>query len=110
MATGPVIELNEGNFAAEVNQATVPVLVDFWAEWCGPCKMIAPLLADLANDSQGRFKVAKVNVDDHRSLAAQFGVQSLPTLLIFKDGQVRDTVIGAGTPKAVLRQKLEALA
>jgi thioredoxin 1 len=110
MATGPVIELTEGNFSAEVTQAKVPVLVDFWAEWCGPCKMIAPLLAELASESQGQFKVAKVNVDDHRNLAAQYNVQSLPTLLLFKDGQVKDTVIGAGTPKAILRKKLEALA
>jgi thioredoxin 1 len=110
MATGPVIELNEGNFSAEVTQSNIPVLVDFWAEWCGPCKMIAPLLAELASEAQGSFKIAKVNVDDHRTLAAQFNVQSLPTLLIFKGGQVRDTIIGAGTPKAALKKKLETLA
>ena len=110
MATGPVIELTDSNFSSEVTQANVPVLVDFWAEWCGPCKMIAPLLAELASEAQGRFKIGKVNVDDHRNLAAQYGVQSLPTLLFFKDGQVKDTVIGAGTPKAAIRQKLEAIA
>lgn len=110
MATGPVIELTDSNFSSEVTQANVPVLVDFWAEWCGPCKMIAPLLAELASEAQGRFKIGKVNVDEHRNLAAQYGVQSLPTLLFFKGGQVKDTVIGAGTPKAAIRQKLEALA
>lgn len=110
MATGPVIELNEGNFSAEVTQSDVPVLVDFWAEWCGPCKMIAPVLSELASEAQGKFKVGKVNVDDHRNLAAQYNVQSLPTLLLFKKGEVKDTIIGAGTPKAALRKKLETLA
>jgi len=109
MADGPVIELNEANFSAEVTESDVPVLVDFWAEWCGPCKMISPLLAELAAESEGNYKIGKVNVDDHRDLAAKHGVQSLPTLLFFQGGEVKDTVIGAGTPKAALKQKLEAL-
>ena len=105
-----VTHVGDADFDAAVLQSGEPVLVDFWAEWCGPCKMIAPLLAELASEAQGRFKIGKVNVDDHRNLAAQYGVQSLPTLLFFKDGQVKDTVIGAGTPKAAIRQKLEAIA
>lgn len=108
MATGPVIELNEGNFASEVTQAGVPVLVDFWAEWCHPCKMIAPMLSELASESQGRYKVGKVNVDDHQNLAVQYGIHSLPTLLVFKGGEVKETVIGASESKASLRKKLEA--
>ncbi len=103
-------ELNPDNFAEVVEQSDVPVLVDYWATWCGPCRMIAPVLEELAEEVGDRFKIAKVNVDEHQELAAKHGVRSLPTLLFFKGGEVKDTVVGAGTPKAGLLQKLEALA
>tara|TARA_R110002096_G_scaffold200639_11_gene384733 strand:- start:26732 stop:27058 length:327 start_codon:yes stop_codon:yes gene_type:complete len=105
-----LIELNAENFAQEVEQSDVPVLVDYWASWCGPCRMITPILEELSQDVGDKFKIAKVNVDEHQDLAAKFGVRSLPTLLFFKGGEVKDTVVGAGTPKAGLLQKLEALA
>ncbi len=104
-----LIELNADNFTQEVEQSTVPVLVDYWATWCGPCRMIAPILEELATEVGDRFKIAKVNVDEHQDLAAKHSVRSLPTLLFFKGGEVKDTVVGAGTPKAGLLQKLEAL-
>jgi thioredoxin 1 len=103
------IEINEGNFEAEVLKATQPVLVDFWAEWCGPCKMLAPVLDQIAVEQAGRVKVAKVNVDTHPDLAARFGIQSIPTLLYFAGGEVRDETVGVVGKKAILA-KLESLA
>ena len=105
----PTIELNETNFQAEVLQSSQPVLVDFWAEWCGPCKMIAPILDEIANEKLGRAKVAKVNVDENPGLAARFGIQSIPTLLYFAGGELRDQQIGATGKRSIL-EKLEALA
>ncbi len=103
------IEINEGNFEAEVLRAGRPVLVDFWAEWCGPCKMLAPVLDEIAAEQNGRIKVAKVNVDDHSDLAARFGVRSIPTLLYFADGRLRHQTVGVVSRKAIL-SKLEELA
>lgn len=108
MGANNVVNLQNGTFEQEVLQATVPVLVDFWAEWCGPCKMIAPILDQLASEFDGKAKVVKINVDDHQSLAAKFNVSSIPTLLFFKDGKVRDQVIG-GKPKNILANKLNEL-
>ena len=105
----PTIEINEANFESEVLQSTQPVLVDFWAEWCGPCKMIAPVLHEIAVEQAGRVKVAKVDVDANPALAARFGIQSIPTLLYFAGGEVRDKTIGAVSKKAIL-SKLEQLA
>jgi thioredoxin 1 len=104
-----VIELNETTFAAEVLQSNLPVLVDFWAEWCGPCKMLAPALEEIAAEQSGRVKIAKVNVDTSPELAARFGIQSIPTLLYFAGGEVRDQTIGA-VPKRTIVSKLEKLA
>jgi len=103
------IEINETNFDREVLQSNQPVLVDFWAEWCGPCKMIAPVLEEIAVEQAGRVKVAKVDVDSHPALAARFGIQSIPTLLYFEGGELRDKTIGAVSKKTIL-SKLEQLA
>ena len=100
------ITITDGNFESEVIQSDIPVLVDFWAEWCGPCKVIGPTLDSLAADYQGRVKVAKLNVDDNPQAAGQFGVRSIPTLIVFKDGQAQKTVIGV-RPKGQLAQLIE---
>jgi thioredoxin 1 len=105
----PTIEINETNFQGEVLQSERPVLVDFWAEWCGPCKMIAPLLDEIATEQAGRVKIAKVNVDANPILAARYGIQSIPTLLYFAGGEVRDKTIGV-TGKRAIVAKLEKLA
>jgi thioredoxin 1 len=105
----PTIEINETNFESEVLQSNQPVLVDFWAEWCGPCKMIAPLLDEIATEQAGQVKVAKVNVDSNPVLAARYGIQSIPTLLYFAGGEVRDRTVGV-TGKRGIVAKLEKLA
>lgn len=105
----PTIEINETNFETEVLKSAQPVLVDFWAEWCGPCKMLAPVLDEIATEQTGRVKVAKVNIDHNPTLAARFGIQSIPTLLYFANGEVRNQTIGVAGKKAIT-SKLEALA
>ena len=105
----PTIEINESNFESEVLQSNQPVLVDFWAEWCGPCKMLAPALDEIATEQAGRVKVAKVNVDANPALTTRFGIQSIPTLLYFAGGEVRDKTIGVTGKRAIL-SKLEKLA
>jgi thioredoxin 1 len=98
----------EQNFKAEVLESTQPVLVDFWAEWCGPCRMIAPSIEELARDFAGKAKVVKVNVDDEQALASQYGIRSIPTLLFFQGGKVVEQLQGAA-PKATLAAKLTSL-
>ncbi|MGH7977942.1 MAG: thioredoxin [Limisphaerales bacterium] len=105
----PTIEINLTNFEQNVLQSKQPVLVDFWAEWCGPCKMLAPVLDEIAAEQTGRLKVAKVNVDDNPELAARFGIQSIPALLYFSGGQVRDQSVGVVGKRAIVA-KLEKLA
>jgi len=92
-----ILTLTTGNFESEVKKTDSPILVDFWAEWCGPCRMVAPILEQIATDYQGKARVGKVNVDEHSSLAARYGVQSIPTLLLFKQGKVVEQYIGATT-------------
>ncbi len=103
---GKAIELTDSNFDEIINSGK-PVLVDFWAEWCGPCKMIGPVVEELAGDYDGKAVVAKLNVDENPQTTAKFGVRSIPTLLVFKGGQVVDKQVGA-VPKSVLNQKLAA--
>jgi thioredoxin 1 len=108
MSSPNVVAVNESNFDAEVVNTATPVLVDFWAEWCGPCKMIAPILDEIANE-KAAIKVAKVNVDENQGLSSKFGIRAIPTLLFFKDGAVREQIVGM-TSKRDLIAKLEALA
>ena len=103
------VKVTDNTFQDEVIGSDVPVLVDFWAEWCGPCKMIGPALEELAVEYDGKIKIAKVNVDENQSLAAEYGVRSIPMMLFFKDGEVKDQVVGL-TGKDALAAKLEALA
>jgi len=100
-----VMEFNVANFATEVTGSDVPVLVDFWAPWCGPCKAIAPILEELAKDLAGKLSIAKVNVDEAGEIAAQFGIRAIPTMILFKAGQPVDTFVGL-VDKATLRAKI----
>jgi len=95
MASPLILTLTQESFAQQVLQSPVPVLVDFWAEWCGPCKMIAPLLDELADEYDGKAKIGKVNIDEQQALAAEYGVRAIPTLLLFHKGQVADQIVGA---------------
>ena len=95
MANDLIKHVSDASFEADVLQSTTPVLVDYWAEWCGPCKMIAPVLDELATEFQGKVKIGKVNIDEHQGLAAQFGVRAIPTLLLIKNGQVAEQMVGA---------------
>jgi thioredoxin 1 len=95
------VKVDNNNFASEVLNSAEPVVVDFWAEWCGPCKMIAPALEEISSELSGKVKVVKLNIDDNPELAAQFGVRSIPTLAIFKGGKVADIKVGAA-PKTAL--------
>lgn len=107
MAAGThAVEATDANFNDLIN-SDKPVLVDFWAEWCGPCKMIGPVVEQLAGDYEGKAVVAKMDVDQHSQIPAKFGIRSIPTLMIFKKGQMVDKVIGA-VPRNVLEQKLQA--
>ncbi|HMH02977.1 MAG TPA: thioredoxin [Candidatus Udaeobacter sp.] len=109
MDNSSVIKLDESNFDREVTQDGKPVIVDFWAEWCGPCKMIAPLLDEIAREKADAVKVAKVNVDENQSLSLKYNIRAIPALLFFKNGQLRDQITGV-TSKKDLLNRIEALA
>src|SRR5262250_2304194 len=109
MDNSAAVTINEANFESEVTKSAQPVVVDFWAEWCGPCKMIAPLLDEIAREKAGTVKVGKVNVDDNQSLSSKYNIHAIPALLFFKNGQLRDQIIGV-TSKKDLLSRLEALA
>ena len=102
------MELTKDNFQAEVIEGDLPVLVDFWATWCGPCRAVAPVIDELAVEYEGKLKVGKVDVDAQQQLAADFGVRSIPTLLIFKDGKMAEQIVGA-VPKSQLVDKLQGV-
>jgi thioredoxin 1 len=108
LSANEVIGLSQASFEAEVLKSMGAVLVDFWAEWCGPCKMIAPIVEELAQDYQGRLKVCKLNVDEEREIAANYGIRSIPTLILFKGGKPVEQIIGA-LPKSALKSKIEGL-
>lgn len=103
------LTLNDANFQSEVIDSDQPVLVDFWAEWCGPCKMISPILDQVATELDGQAKVGKVNVDVAQALAVKYNVRSIPLLLFFKNGEVKDQIVGASVTKDQLKAKLLAL-
>ncbi len=92
---GNVLDLTKDNFDKEVLQSDKPVLVDFWAAWCGPCRMVAPIIEQVAEEFQGKAKVAKINVDEQSELAQQYRIMSIPTLIVFKDGKIAESVVGA---------------
>src|SRR5438552_18165568 len=108
MDNSATVNLDESNFDREVIQSDKPVIVDFWAEWCGPCKMITPLLDEVAREKNGAVKVGKVNVDENQSLSLKYNIRDIPALLCYKDGQLRDQVTGV-TSKKDLLNRIEAL-
>lgn len=106
MASTDLVILQDSTFDAEVLKSDIPVLVDFWAVWCGPCKAIAPSVEELAKQYKGKVKVAKMDVDEHQQVPQQYGIRSIPTLLLFKGGRVVDTIVGA-VPKSKLEESLK---
>jgi thioredoxin 1 len=101
------LEITDANFAQEVEQSDIPVLIDFWAVWCGPCRMIAPIVEELAGEYQGKAKIGKLDVDNNPGVATKFGIRSIPTILIFKGGKLADQIVGA-VSKGVIIEKLNA--
>ena len=109
MAGKSTLEFTDQNFETEVTKSDIPVVVDFWAEWCGPCRMIGPALEEISNEMGGKVKIAKVNVDENPGIASQFGIRSIPTLMLFKDGKLAGQKVGAA-PKGDLAKWIQQTA
>ena len=105
--TENIVHVTDEDFENIVVKSNIPVLVDFWAVWCGPCRMIAPAVENLANQYKDRLRVVKLNVDENRSVSSQYGIMSIPTLLLFKDGEVKETIVGA-LPQPKIEEKIKA--
>ncbi|HYW35363.1 MAG TPA: thioredoxin TrxA [Balneolaceae bacterium] len=104
---GKALEFTDDSFENDVLKADKPVLVDFWAEWCGPCRMVGPIVEEMAGEYEGKAKIGKVNVDENAGIATKYGIRSIPSLLIFKNGEVVDQIVGA-VPKKQLKKQLDA--
>ena len=102
------LTITDDNFETEVIKSDLPVLIDFWAAWCGPCKMIAPIVEEMAEEYDGKLKVGKLDVDENQQIAIKYGVRSIPTVILFKDGEVKETIIGA-VPKSMFVEKVEPI-
>jgi thioredoxin 1 len=98
---GDILEVSDDSFDSEIINSDIPAMVDFWAEWCGPCKMVGPVVEELAGEYQGKIKVAKMDVDHNRQTPAKFGIRNIPTLILFKDGEVINTIVGAQSKSAI---------
>lgn len=105
---GNLLQVTDDNFDKEIINSDVPAMVDFWAEWCGPCRMVGPVVEELANEYAGKIKFAKMDVDKNKQTPARFGIRNIPTLIFFKDGEVTNTIIGA-QPKTSIEQELKKL-
>ena len=103
-----LLEVTDENFDAEIVNSDLPAVVDFWAEWCGPCRMVGPVVQELAEDYKGKIKVAKMDVDQNRQTPARFGIRNIPTLILFKGGEVAQTIVGA-QPKSAIEEELKKL-
>ena len=105
---GDILEVTDDSFDSEIIGSDMPAMVDFWAEWCGPCKMVGPVVEELANEYKGKIKIAKMDVDQNRDTPVKFGIRNIPTLILFKDGEVAKTIIGA-QPKSSIEEDMKML-
>ena len=105
---GDLLQVTDENFEQEILKSDIPAMVDFWAEWCGPCKMVGPVVEELAKEYEGKVKIGKMNVDENRQTPAKYGIRAIPTLILFKDGQVAQMIVGA-QPKSAIEEELKKL-
>ena len=105
---GDLLKVTDDNFEQEIINSDIPALVDFWAEWCGPCKMVSPVVEELAKEYEGKIKIGQMNVDENRQTPAKYGIRAIPTLILFKNGNVAQTIVGA-QPKSAIEEELKKL-